>query len=63
MTTRTLMEILKTRIAACDGNPTELRFLTELREALFRLLELEDEPPDTEMDGVLPPVPENSWKT
>ena len=44
MNTKTLIEILKTRIDACEGNPTELTFLTELREALFRLSELEDEP-------------------
>ena len=41
METKTLIRILRTRINACDGNPTERHFLVELLGALHRLEDFE----------------------
>ena len=37
MTTQALIQVVQTRLAYCDGNPTKIKFYEELLEALRRL--------------------------
>lgn len=41
MKTKTLLDIIETRIQACENNPTELEFLTEMKRRLMYLDEKE----------------------